>query len=731
MNNDSIQIKNSYNSLIRSLSNDTSKEERKLIKKAFDLANSAHQKIKRKSGDPYIMHPISVAKIVSKDIGLGPTAIACALLHDVVEDTDVSLKFIEKEFGQNIAKIIDGLTKISELIDANKSKQAENFRKMLLTLSNDINVILIKIADRLDNMRSLEYLEERKRKKIASETLYIYAPLAHRLGLYSIKTELEDLGLKYTEYDDYCMISKKLNETKRARELYIKKFIKPLKKDIQKGGININSIKGRPKSIYSIRKKMVNQQIEFEEVFDKFAIRIITDSEESIEKSDCWRVYSIVTDFYKPNPDRLRDWISTPKVNGYESLHTTVMGPDGHWVEVQIRSKRMDEIAEKGLAAHWIYKKDNKSSKKDDNINIWMNGIRELLEQPDSNAIDFLDEFKLNLFSKEIVVFSPKGDLVTLPKGATSLDFAFSIHTDLGKKCLGTKVNGKLVPISHKLKSGDQIEIIVSDKQSPKESWLDFVITAKAKNKIKSSLNEEKKKIAKEGKEILKRKLKHLRTSFSEKIVNELQSYFKLQDSQELFYRVAIGKINNAEIKKYVKNKESWYTFFRQKLVRRKKENNKKEEKKERLILRFGEDRETLDYKTGSCCNPIPGDEVFGFITVKDGIKVHSYDCPNAIRLKTNFDYRTIEGYWINAKDMEFKAHIEINGIDSTGIVNRITKIISNDMHVGMDSINFKNENGFFTGKISILVKNKIHINKLIDRIKKLDDVKKIERKLK
>ena len=468
---------------------------------------------------------------------------------------------------------------------------------------------------------------------------------------------------------------------------------------------------------------MVNQGIEFEEVFDKFAIRIITNSEKSFEKSDCWRVYSIVTDLYKPNPDRLRDWISTPKVNGYESLHTTVMGPDGHWVEIQIRSKRMDEIAEKGLAAHWIYKKDSKS--KDENINNWINGIRELLEEPDSNAIEFLDEFKLNLFSKEIVVFSPKGDLVTLPKGSTSLDFAFNIHTELGKRCLGTKVNGKLVPLSHKLKSGDQIEIIISDKQSPKESWLDFVVTAKAKNKIKSSLNEEKKKIAKEGKEILKRKLKHLRTTFSEKIVNELQSYFKLQDSQELFYRVAIGKINNSEIKKYVKNKESWYTFFKQKLVRKKKENPKKEEKKEKHVLKFGDDKETFDYKTGSCCNPIPGDQVFGFITVKDGIKVHSYDCPNAIRLKTNFDYRTIEGYWVNVKDMEFKAHIEISGIDSTGIVNKITKIISNDMHVGMDSISFKNENGFFKGKISILVKNKIHINKLMQRIKKLEEVKK------
>ena len=729
MDKSSLLIKNSYNSLLRTLPNETSKEDKKLIKKAFDLANSSHKKIMRKSGEPYIIHPISVAKIVSKDIGLGPTAIASALLHDVVEDTDVTLDDIKDSFGEKISIIIDGLTKISEIVDTNKSKQAENFRKMLLTLSNDINVILIKIADRLDNMRSLEYLSERKRKKIASETLYIYAPLAHRLGLYSIKSELEDLGLKHTESADYFSISKKLNETKKTRELYIKKFIKPLKKNIQKTGVDISSIKGRPKSIFSIRKKMINQGIEFEEVFDKFAIRIITNSEKSFEKSDCWRVYSIVTDLYKPNPDRLRDWISTPKVNGYESLHTTVMGPDGHWVEIQIRSKRMDEIAEKGLAAHWIYKKDSKS--KDENINNWINGIRELLEEPDSNAIEFLDEFKLNLFSKEIVVFSPKGDLVTLPKGSTSLDFAFNIHTELGKRCLGTKVNGKLVPLSHKLKSGDQIEIIISDKQSPKESWLDFVVTAKAKNKIKSSLNEEKKKIAKEGKEILKRKLKHLRTTFSEKIVNELQSYFKLQDSQELFYRVAIGKINNSEIKKYVKNKESWYTFFKQKLVRKKKENPKKEERKEKHVLKFGDDKETFDYKTGSCCNPIPGDQVFGFITVKDGIKVHSYDCPNAIRLKTNFDYRTIEGYWVNVKDMEFKAHIEISGIDSTGIVNKITKIISNDMHVGMDSISFKNENGFFKGKISILVKNKIHINKLMQRIKKLEEVKKIERKLK
>jgi len=722
-----------YRSLIRCCSDKINIEEKKEIKKAFETAFIAHKNIKRKSGESYISHPLSVAKIISKEIGLGALAIKCALLHDVVEDSDIKLKEIENLFGKKVSNIIDGLTKISDLVDGASSIQAENFRKMLLTLSDDVNVILIKLADRLDNMRTLEHLEDRKRKKIASETLYIYAPLAHRLGLYTIKTELEDLSLKYTEKEKYFEISNKLNETKKEREKYIKHFLKPIKSKIKKEGFSV-SIKGRPKSIFSIRKKMTKQQINFEEVFDKFAIRIITNSSESNEKSDCWKIYSIVTDYYKPNPDRLRDWISTPKTNGYESLHTTVMGPEGHWVEVQIRSERMDQIAEKGLAAHWLYKKDKKN-KKEDNLNKWINNIRELLESPEEDAVDFLNEFKLNLYSKEIFVFTPNGELITLPKDSTALDFAFSIHTELGKKCLGTKVNGKLVPISHKLKSGDQIEIISSEKQRPKENWLDFVITSKAKNKIKSSLNEGKKIIAEEGKEVLIRKLKHLKIPFSDKRINELQAYFKLQDSQELFYKIGTGKINNPDLKKYVESRESWYGFFKSKLTRK----NNKSEKKEILnnsdsvkkILRFGDEKNELEYKIASCCNPIPGDDVFGFITIEDGIKVHSYNCPNSIRLKTNFSYRTLEANWINVEDLEFSAILEIKGIDSTGIVNKITKIISNDMSVEMESINFKSKNGFFEGIVDIMVKNKIHIKKLIDRLKKIDGIKKVHRKLK
>ncbi len=728
------EILKTYQSLVRTFSDKINNEEKKEIKKSFETAYLAHKGIKRKSGEAYIFHPLSVAKIVAKEIGLGSLAIKCALLHDVVEDSEIKIKEIEKKFGKKVSNIIDGLTKISEVMDSANSIQAENFRKMLLTLSDDVNVILIKLADRLDNMRTLGALEDRKRKKISSETLYIYAPLAHRLGLYSIKTELEDLSLKYTEPEKYFEISKKLNETKTERENYIKKFLKPIKTKVKKEGFLV-SIKGRPKSIFSIRKKMTKQDINFEEVFDKFAIRIITNSEEKNEKSDCWKIYSIVTDHYKPNPDRLRDWISTPKTNGYESLHTTVMGPDGHWVEVQIRSERMDEIAEKGLAAHWLYKKNSKTEKKVDNLNKWINNIRELLENPEEDAIDFLNEFKLNLYSKEIFVFTPDGELITLPKNSTALDFAFNIHTELGKRCLGTKVNGKLVPISHKLKSGDQIEIISSEKQRPKENWLDFVITSKAKNKIKSSLNEGKKIIAEEGKEILKRKLKHLKIPFSEKRINELQVYFKLQDSQDLFYKIGTGNINNPDLKKYIESREGWYNYFRSKLTRRKnkeeKKENKNNSKKNTKTLRFGEGKEELDYKIAPCCNPIPGDEVFGFITREEGIKIHSYNCPNSIRLKTNFNYRTIEAHWINIEDVDFSAILEIKGIDSTGIVNQITKIISNDMSVEMESINFKSTNGFFSGKVDIMVKNKIHIKKLIDVLKKIEGVKKVERKLK
>ena len=721
-------IVNQYRSLIRSISNRTNTQDRKLIRSAFNMAVNAHNNTRRKSGELYITHPISVAKIVANEIGLGNTSIICSLLHDVVEDTTTSSDDIKSEFGEQVTTIITGLTKISGVVEADVSLQAENFRKMILTISNDIRVVLIKIADRLDNMRTLQYLKTKKQERIASETLYLYAPLAHRLGLYSIKTELEDLSLKYTDSESYFSISNKLNETKDNREKYIKKFIRPIKEELKLEKIQC-SIKGRPKSIFSIRKKMIEKEIDFEEVFDKFAIRIIIECPEKKEKEVCWKVYSIVTDFYKPNPDRLRDWISNKKVNGYESLHTTVMGKDGSWVEVQIRSKRMDEIAEKGYAAHWKYKQNQfEKNQVQQDLDNWVNGIRDTLEYDKKNAIEFIDDFKLNLFSEEIFVFSPKGELVTLPNGATSLDFAFQIHTDLGKSCLGTKVNGKLVPLSHKLKSGDQIEIISSRKQTPKENWLDFVITSKARNKIKTSLKQEKKKIAKDGKETLIRKLKHLKIKFSENIVNDLQLYFELNDSLELFYRIGIGKISNDHLKKFKSNRDSWYDFIKSKFIRKPKITNPIIEDKNKKLLVFGTDEEVLDYKIATCCQPISGDKVFGFITIKDGIKIHSISCPNAIRLRTNFSYRIVNCKWKSINTIEFDAIIEIKGIDSVGLVNKITNIISSHMNVNMKLINFNSDDGLFYGKITLLVKNSSHLAKVIEQILKIEGVKNVNR---
>ncbi|MAQ31453.1 MAG: RelA/SpoT family protein [Flavobacteriales bacterium] len=726
--NERTQVIQEYRSLMRTISGKANPEEKKLIRQAFKTAIEAHENARRKSGDLYITHPISVAKIIANDIGLGPTSIICSLLHDVVEDTSLTIKDIEANFGSEISIIINGLTKISGVVDADVSLQAENFRKMILTISNDIRVVLIKIADRLDNMRTLQYLKPEKQARIASETLYLYAPLAHRLGLYSIKTELEDLSLKYTESDVYFNISQKLNETKDNREKYIKKFTKPIKDRLKSEGITC-SIKGRPKSIFSIRKKMIKKQIEFEEVFDKFAIRIIIDCKEDKEKELCWKVYSIVTDFYKPNPDRLRDWISNEKINGYESLHTTVMGMDGSWVEVQIRSLRMDEIAEKGYAAHWRYKENNlKSSKIQKNLDNWINRVRDTLEYDKKNAIEFVDDFKLNLFSEEIFVFSPTGDLVTLPTGATSLDFAFQIHTDLGKSCLGTKVNGKLVPLSHKLKSGDQIEIISSRKQTPKENWLDFVITSKARNKIKNSLKQGRKSIAQDGKETLIRKLKHLKIKFTESTVNELQIYFELNDSLELFYRVGIGKITNEQLKEFKRNRDSWYDFIKSKFIKKQKIELPISNKEKTKLLVFGEEEEVLDYKIATCCQPISGDKVFGFVTIKDGIKIHSILCPNAIRLRTSFSYRILNCKWKSANNIEFDALIEIKGIDSVGLVNKITNIISSHMNVNMKLLNFNTNDGLFYGKITLLVKNNKHLEKVTKQIQKIEGVEQVNR---
>jgi len=715
-------ILNKYKSLLRACADKTDKADKKEIRKAFDLAVEAHKTQRRKSGEPYIYHPIAVAHIAAKEIGLGTTSIICALLHDVVEDTDYTLKDIEKLFGVKVSKIIDGLTKIQDVFDKNVSMQAENFRKMLLTLSDDVRVILIKLADRLHNMRTLDAMKKPKQLKIASETLYLYAPLAHILGIYAIKTELEDLWLKFTKPEVYKAIAEGLQATKEERNKYITKFCKPIRTKLKENELYC-SIKGRPKSIFSIRHKMVNKGVNFDNVFDKFAIRIIVESSLEDEKSDCWKIYSIVTDFYKPNPDRLRDWVSTPKANGYESLHTTVMGDDGKWVEVQIRSKRMDDIAEKGYAAHWKYKQEGS---KENLLDEWINNIRELLENPESNALDFIDDFKLNLYAGEIYVFTPNGELKTLPKKATALDFAFSIHTDVGLKCMGVKVNGKLVSLSHQLGSGDQVEVITSKKQRPRKDWLRFVITSRAKSKIKAALKEDKKRISGVGKEIAERKLKHLKLKFNKNTETELIKYFDTGTSLELYFRFGTGAISNTEIKEYVKVKNSgWYQTIKNKIYNPKA---KKSALKLVKVIVFNDDDEVLDYEMAKCCNPIPGDVIFGFLTVVDGIKIHRSDCPNAIQLRANYAYRILKAKWVNKNEIDFIATINIKGIDKVGLMNNVTQIISNQMNVNIKSINISSSDGIFEGIITLKVHNVTFLKELTDKLGKVEAISSITR---
>ncbi|MEC8611074.1 MAG: bifunctional (p)ppGpp synthetase/guanosine-3',5'-bis(diphosphate) 3'-pyrophosphohydrolase [Bacteroidota bacterium] len=721
------EILNRYRGLLRDCRDKTNKEEKRRIRKAFNIAVEAHKDMRRKSGEPYIYHPIDVARIAAKDIGLGTTSIICSLLHDVVEDTEYTLSDIEDLFGSKEAKIIDGLTKISEVYDQNVSMQAENFRKMLLTLSDDIRVILIKLADRLHNMRTLVSMPKHKQLKIASETLYLYAPLAHRLGLYAIKTELEDLGLKYTKSEIYKAISERLAETKKSRIRYINKFIQPIKAELYEQGFDV-SIKGRPKSIFSIRNKMVKQGVEFDEVFDKFAIRIIVNSLPENEKSDCWRIYSIVTDYYKPNPDRLRDWISTPKANGYESLHTTVMGPSGKWVEVQIRTIRMDDIAEKGFAAHWKYKH---TSSKESNLDNWINKIRELLENPNFDAIDFIDEFKMNLYSNEIFIFTPNGDLKTLPQYSTPLDFAYEIHTEVGSKCLGAKVNGKLVPFSHTLKSGDQVEIITSEKQTPKKDWLNFVKTSRAKSKIKNALKEEKKKIAFEGKEILSRKLRHLKLNLNHDTENKMLKYLNLKNSLEMYYQFGTGSLDNKHIRAFVNNKnQGWYGILKNKIYKNDISNSNTElkDKKQKPIVLFGNDNQKLDYKLAKCCHSIKGDDIFGFTTISDGIKVHNANCPNAIQLQSRYAYRILSAKWADDDIFKYSSILRVSGMDQIGLINKITKLISNDLNVNITSINISSNNGVFEGEISLLVNNKKHLDSVINKLELLDGIESVIR---
>lgn len=705
-----------------------SDEDKVLIRQAFDVAVDAHKDQRRKSGEAYIFHPLAVARIVASEIGMDATSIAAALLHDVVEDTPYTLNDIERMFGETVARIVDGLTKISNLKKHRDiSLQAENFRKMLLTINDDVRVIIIKIADRLHNMQTMDSMRPDKQIKIASETLYIYAPLAHRIGLYNIKTELEDLGLKYTEPDVYNDIVNRMTETKEERDKYIEEFTKQVQESLDKELLDYE-IKGRPKSIYSIRRKMKKQNIPFEEVYDKFAIRVIYKGNPDNEKFLAWKIYSIITDYFRPNPTRLRDWISSPKSTGYEALHITVMGLRGRWVEVQIRSERMNEIAEKGYAAHYKYKEGDED---DTTLDDWLNKLQDALENHETNAVEFVEQFKLNLYNKEIFVFTPQGDLKSLPKSATPLDFAFSIHTEVGLHTRGARVNGKLVPLSHELKSGDQVEIITSEHAKPTNNWLDYATTARARAKIKSSLKDEKKNIAEDGKIILKRKLKSQKITLNDKIINEMVIYFKLKTSLDLFYRVGTGTVDNKMIKDYANSRSNAFVSYIKNKIRKptQAEHIDKDEITDKFdLLVFGKEEQKLDYTIAQCCNPIPGDKVFGFTTVSEGIKVHKYTCPNAIALQSNFAYRIIQAKWIDSSSQDFKTDIELTGFDRLGLVNAVTREISDHMHVNMRNLSFTTNDGVFKGNIAVIVKNSEHLRILINNLMTIEGIEKVTR---
>ncbi|WP_445731972.1 RelA/SpoT family protein [Mariniflexile sp.] len=726
-------ITKAYKELLKVSYTTLTNDDKKLIRRAFEVAVDGHKDQRRKSGEAYIFHPIAVAKIVAQEIGLDATSIAAALLHDVVEDSpNYEIKDIENLFGKTVATIVDGLTKISSLSkekDMNVSLQAENIRKMLLTLNDDVRVIIIKIADRLHNMQTMDAMKLDKQEKIASETLYIYSPLAHRIGLYNIKTKLEDLALKYTEPHVYNDILNKIKESKEEQDLYISQFSEVIKNSLDKENLKY-TIKGRPKSIFSIRRKMLKQGVSFDEVYDKFAVRIIYESVPATEKFLAWKIYSIVTDHFRPNPIRLRDWISSPKSTGYEALHITVMGPKGRWVEVQIRSERMNEIAEKGYAAHYKYKE---AGEKEDSLEDWINRLQEALENPETNAVDFVEQFKLNLYSKEIFVFTPAGELKSLPKGATPLDFAFHIHTEVGMKTRGAKVNGKLVTLSHILQSGDQVDILTSEAAKPNPNWLDYATTARARSKIKNALKEDKKRLGEEGKEILRRKLKQLKITLNEASTNELVTFFKLKTSLDLFYRVGIGTIDNNMLKDYASSRSNaLMTYIKSKITRKSNAKIEDLDKEEITVnfdsLVFGKEEEKLDFKLANCCNPIPGDEVFGFLTVSEGIKVHKKNCPNALSLQSNYAYRIMPAKWIDSTQQEFLVQIIVSGIDQIGLVNDITKIISENMHVNMKSLSFESDGGLFSGKMNVVVKNNTLIKKLIEKLKKINGIDKVIR---
>jgi guanosine-3',5'-bis(diphosphate) 3'-pyrophosphohydrolase len=724
------EILRQYRGLLRVLKPKLKPGDKELVRVAFEMAAEAHKTMRRKSGEPYILHPLAVAKICVEEIGLGVRSTICALLHDTVEDTDVTLEDIKREFGIEIAKIVDGLTKISTVMDTNTTQQAENFKKILLTLTDDPRVILIKLADRLHNMRTMDSMKREKQLKISSETVYVYAPLAHRMGLYNIKTEMEDLAMKYMEPDTYRYIAQKLSDTKRERTKYINDFIRPLKEKLERADFDFE-IYGRPKSIHSIWTKMKKKGVSFEEVYDLFAIRILVNASLEKEKEECWKVYSIITDAYNPSPERLRDWLSNPKSNGYEALHTTVMGPQGKWVEVQIRTKRMNEIAEKGLAAHWKYKEGKDDESRFDK---WFQQIREALSSQDTNSLDFLQDFKTSFLAEEIYVYTPKGDVKMLPVGATALDFAFSVHTAVGSRCIGAKVNHKLVPIGHKLRSGDQIEIITSAKQKPNQEWLNQVVTTKAKTKIKDTLKEEKRKVAEDGKHILQKKLEAIGGMMTQHNMEELASYYKLNSPLDLLYEIAIKKIDLKELKDFTASGDRLFLPKPVKPEHEEKHHDADHHKhiaknnKDAELIIFGESSDKIQYTLANCCKPIPGDDVFGFVTTGEGLKIHRTNCPNATRLLSNYGHRVVKTKWAKNKEISFLTGLKIIGLDDVGVIHKITNLISGEMKFNISAMTIEAKEGIFMGNVKIFVHDKDELDELVERLVALPGIERVDR---
>ncbi len=728
-------IQKGFDDLLAHCTHCNNKTDQRLIRKAFRVAKEAHKDTRRKSGEPYILHPIAVAKIVTHEIGLGATSVICAMLHDVVEDTDYTIEDIENHFGSKVASIIDGLTKISDVFDNQSSLQAENFRKMLLTLSDDVRVILIKLADRLHNMRTLQSLPPNKQIKISGETTYLYAPLAHRLGLYAIKTELEDLSLKYRYPKIYQDLVNKVMDNEKRRGQMINKFALPLIDKLEKAGYDFD-ITGRPKSIYSIWNKMQIKNIPFEEVYDLLAIRIVFEALPNIpEKTQCWNIYSIITDQYKPKPERIRDWVSTPKANGYEALHVTVMGPEGKWVEVQIRTRRMDEIAERGFAAHWMYKQAGKESSQE--LDKWIKRIRELLENPDSNALEFLDDFKLNLFASEILVFTPKGHIITLPQKATALDFAYEIHTEIGNRAIGAKVNHKLVSLNHTLNSGDQVEILTSDNQRASREWLFYVTTAKAKSAIKNALKAETKDRIQKGKEILEEKLLEYNLKPSSRIFKKLLPAYEVRSKDELYSKIGTGIITLEDLKKILRKntKNKWIRYWELQLTssssRNKKPSGSAREKPysgSHYMIRENLDAMESEYSIAKCCSPIPGDDVIGYRNPDGSIIIHKSKCTKAIRLMSSHGNRIIPAKWTTHKILSYLVRIQLQGLDKFGIYNNITTVISKELAVNMRNINLVSHDGIFEGSIDLYVHNTKDLNNLIMNLMKIKGVESVKR---